>query len=54
MLDLARQTHCRLCWREATGEWSFVPIAESTNSAAAVTNPQADDKPVDDDGEIVL
>jgi hypothetical protein len=53
MLDLARETHWRLCWREATGQWTFEPIAESA-SGAPVTNPQGDDKPVDDDGEIVL
>src|SRR5262245_799558 len=44
MLDLARETHCRLCWREATGEWSFVPLAENTVTATeAAPHGDADD-----------
>jgi hypothetical protein len=52
MLDLARENHCLLRWREATGEWTFVPIAENTVTKIP-TNPQAVDGAAEDE-EIVL
>ena len=62
MLDvaftLARRDNCRVTWKPATGELTYEPLPHGTSSkldaAAPDTNPQADDKPVDDDGEIVL
>jgi hypothetical protein len=62
MLDvaftLARRDNCRVTWKPVTGELTYEPLPHSTGSkldaAAPDSSPQADDKSVDDDGEIVL
>ena len=59
MLDHARKKGFRVCWYPESGQWAFEPIPERSAAgdnpgAATDNNPQADEKSVEADEEIVL